>query len=581
MAFERPLTINEVVNDIHRKKYLLPSIQREFVWDTEQIETLFDSLLRGYPVGAFLLWYVNKENINKFKFYEFLRNYHERENTHNLEANINGEEDIIAILDGQQRLTSLYIGLKGTYAYKLPRKRVGNDSAYPTRNLYLNLLKPSEEIDMLYDFKFLTEKEALIRDEESFWFKVGDILNFSEQFEINDYIYQNELNTVEKEKARYANKTLFDLYKAIHVTPSINYYLERSQSLDKVLNIFIRVNSGGTQLSYSDLLLSIATAQWKQRDARKTITSFVDEINSTGDYFDFDKDLVLKTCLVLCDFNDIAFKVDNFDSDTMGKIETEWDEIAQAIRLAVQLVASYGFNHKTLTANYVIIPISYYLYKKGNPHNFVESYKYIQERKDIHRFTIVALLKRIFGGQPDNVLKPIREIIKNNLNTFPYVLVKQNLKVTNKTLKFTEEEVENLLWTKYGNRYAFPILSLLYPNLDYKNNFHQDHIFPKSILKSRTKLKREGVSQDTIEYAVENYDYVGNLQLIEGIPNLEKSDKKFDEWLNIICLNDKERDMYREKHLIPNVDLSLVNFEDFMAKREKLIREKLTRILIN
>ncbi|MDR7074727.1 DUF262 domain-containing protein [Fictibacillus barbaricus] len=581
MAFQTALTITEVVNDIHRKKYLLPSIQREFVWDTEQIERLFDSLLTGYPVGAFLFWHVNKENISKFKFYEFLRNYHERDNIHNTEANVSGEEDINAILDGQQRLTSLYIGLKGTYAYRLPRRWVENDSAYPTRHLYLNLLTPSDEIDMTYDFRFLTNKEALKRDDNSYWFKVGDILNFSEQYEINDYIYRNELNLVQQEKARYANKTLFELYKAIHVTPCINYYLERSQSLDKVLNIFIRVNSGGTQLSYSDLLLSIATAQWKQKDARKTITSFVDEINEIGDYFDFDKDLVLKTCLVLCDFNDIAFKVDNFDSVTMNIIEDKWDEIAQAIRLSVQLVASYGFNYKSLTANYVIIPIAYYLYKNGNPHNFVESYKYIQDRKNIQKFTIAAILKRIFGGQPDNVLKPIREIIKNNLTNFPYVLLKENLKVTNKTLKFTEEEVENLLWTKYGNRYAFSVLSLLYPNLDYKNNFHQDHIFPKSLLKSRAKLKREGISQKTIDYAVENYDYVGNLQLIEGIPNLEKSNKKFDEWLNIICISDQEKATYREKHFIPDINLSLDNFEDFMVEREKTIREKLLKILIN
>ncbi|WP_088044506.1 DUF262 domain-containing protein [Bacillus sp. EAC] len=580
MAFERPLTIKEVVNDIHRKKYLLPAIQREFVWDTEQIETLFDSLMRGYPVGAFLFWFVNKENINKFKFYEFLRDYHERDNTHNVEANISGEEDIIAILDGQQRLTSLYVGLKGSYAYKLPRMRVENDLAYPNRQLYLNLLSESEDYDMTYDFKFLTEPEASKRSEDSFWFKIGDILRFKETYEINDFIYENELNLVDKEKAKFANKTLFKLHNAIHDTLCINYYLEKSQELDKVLNIFIRVNSGGTPLSYSDLLLSIATAQWEQRDARKTITSFVDELNNIGDGFDFNKDLILKTCLVLCDFNDIAFKVDNFDSSTMDRIEHEWENISQAIRLAVQLVSSFGYNYKTLTANYVIIPIAYYLYKKSNPHNYVESYKYINERREIKRFITIALLKRIFGGQPDNVLKPIREIIKNNLDSFPFRILKHDLKVTNKTLRFSEEEVEDLLWTKYGNRYTFSVISLLYPHIDYKNTFHQDHIFPKSLLKSRSKLKKEGVIQDSIDYSIENYDYLGNLQLIEGVPNLEKSNKKFDEWLDVICLNDQDREAYMEKHMIPDVTLDLGNFEEFMKERECLIREKLLDILV-
>jgi uncharacterized protein with ParB-like and HNH nuclease domain len=580
MAFERPLTIKEVVTDIHRKKYLLPSIQREFVWKTDQIETLFDSLLRGYPVGAFLFWYVEKENINKFKFYEFLREFHERDNTHNTEANISGEEDILAILDGQQRLTSLYIGLKGSYAYKLPRKRVDNDAAYPKRELYLNLLKKSEEYDMVYDFQFLSEEDLKNAGDDDFWFKVGDILNLTESFEINDYIYENELNLVEKDKAKFANRTLHRLHKAIHETACINYYQEKSQELDKVLNIFIRVNSGGTQLSYSDLLLSIATAQWKVRDARKTITSFVDEINNVGDGFDFNKDLVLKTCLVLCDFSDIAFKVDNFDSNAMSKIEEEWNDISESIKLAVQLMANFGFNSKTLTANYVIIPIAYYLYKKGNPHNFVETYRFISEREYMKKFTTIALLKRVFGGQPDNVLKPLREIIKNNLEEFPYQKIKQDLRVTNKSLKFTEEEIEDLLWMKYGNRYAFSVLSLLYPNLDYKNNFHQDHIFPRSLLKSRSKLRKAGLSEKTINYCMENHDYIGNLQLIEGVPNQEKSNKRFKEWLELICPNENEKKEYRKRHFIPEVDLDLDNFQEFMEQREIDIREKLNKVLL-
>ncbi|GAY77963.1 hypothetical protein NBRC111894_3517 [Sporolactobacillus inulinus] len=313
---------------------------------------------------------LRKENIGKFKFYEFLREYHERDRIHNPEANISGEEDIVAILDGQQRLTSLYLALKGTYAYKMPWKRKNSGSAYPERTLYLNLLSSSEEYDMVYDFKFLTQEAADKRDDDHFWFRVGFILDFNEPNEINDFIYDHELNLVEKEKAKFASRALFRLHKAIHDTPCINYYLEKSQELDKVLNIFIRVNSGGEPLSYSDLLLSIATAQWSKRDARKTITTFIDELNNIGDGFNLNKDIVLKTCLVLCDFNDIAFKVDNFDSEAMSKIESCWEDIEQAIRLAVELVASFGFNEKTLTANYVIIPIAYYLFKKGKPAKF-------------------------------------------------------------------------------------------------------------------------------------------------------------------------------------------------------------------
>ena len=98
----------------------------------------------------------------------------------------------------------------------------------------------------------------------------------------------------------------------------MNFFLEKSEELDKVLQIFIRINQGGTKLSYSDLLLSIATAQWKKLDASKVIHEFVDKINDIGKGFNFNKDFVLKSCLVLADIKDIKFKVDNFSSENMS-----------------------------------------------------------------------------------------------------------------------------------------------------------------------------------------------------------------------------------------------------------------------
>src|SRR5262245_8956686 len=112
--YQTPLTIADIVQDIHSQKYLLPSIQREFVWDTTQIERLFDSLMREYPISTFLFWEVRKEKSTGFQFYEFLRQYHERDHRHNQKADVSGNDHFRAVLDGQQRLTALYIGLKGS-----------------------------------------------------------------------------------------------------------------------------------------------------------------------------------------------------------------------------------------------------------------------------------------------------------------------------------------------------------------------------------------------------------------------------------------------------------------------------------
>jgi len=578
MSFKTPITIKEAISNIYSTKYLLPAIQRELVWDVERIERLFDSLMRGYPIGSFLFWKVEKDKKDDYQFYEFIRKYHERESRHNPKANLAGEGDITAILDGQQRLTSLYIGLKGTYASKLLYRRRNDSSAFPERELYLNLLSESESDDKKYDFRLLTKQESAYRDDKTYWFKVGEILEFDEDdpVQLNEYLIENELNT-----CKFAGSCLFKLHRVIHKDPLINYFEEDAQDIEKVLNIFIRINSGGMILSYSDMLLSIATSQWVEKDAREEIINFVDEINEMGDGFDFDKDFVLKSSLVLCDFPDIAFKVKNFKKDRMLKIEKKWDYISDALRLAVLLIASFGFNYRTLVSNYAVIPIAYYLLRKGIPSNFVQSSNYEDDRRTIKRWLIIALLKQIFGGQPDNVLRPIRSVIQDNTGKFPLEEIKDNLKGTPKSIKVDEEEIKNLLSLKYGQRYTFLVLSLLYPTLDYRNQFHQDHIFPKSFFSSSKKLTNKGIAQESHEFYLENYNYIGNIQLLEGIPNQEKLNMDFKKWFEKANPDDQSKRENRARHYIPDMGLSFGNFEEFFNKREELILKKLKEILID
>ncbi|SHI07472.1 DUF262 domain-containing protein [Clostridium grantii] len=583
MAFQTPLTISEVITNIDSKKYLLPSIQREFVWSTNQITKLFDSLMRDYPINAFLFWKVSKENINEFRFYEFLRDYHQRKKRHNEKANLNGSEDIIAILDGQQRLTSLYIGLKGSYAYKLSYKRWDNDQAYPVRKLYLNLLTASEDPENEYEFEFLTESEAENKEDdlEHHWFPVGKILDLKEQSEVNEYLIENDLSSnQDKAKAKFANRALFKLHSVIHTTAIISYYLEQSKELDKVLNIFIRVNSGGTTLNYSDLLLSFATAQWDKRDAREEINQFVDEINEIGRGFNVNKDFVLKACLVLSDFSDISFKVDNFNKSNMLKIQADWDDITKAIRDAMRLIASFGFSRENITSNNLIIPIAYYLKHIGLPDNFEISSSKINDRAKIKKWFTLSLLKRVFSFMPDGVLKPVRDIIiKNDTGEFPLEQIIQHFKGGNRNLAFTSDEINNLMYSKYGQGNTLVIMSILYPWADLRNNFHIDHIFAKSGFTKR-KLEKRGVPSESIGLYLENYNYIGNLQLLESIPNIEKSNMDFDKWIDE-TIPAGAVDEYKTKHYIPkHMNLGIINFQQFLEEREKIIIDKLQQALL-
>lgn len=579
MSFQTPLTICEVINDIHSKKYLLPSIQREFVWSPEQIKMLFDSLMRNYPINSFLFWKVPKEKASDFKFYEFLRDYHQKDNRHNPKANISGSDDVMAVLDGQQRLTSLYIALKGTYAYKIRYKKWNNPLAYPKKKLYINLLDSPKVFSYEYEFAFLTDDEAKHEDENHHWFLVGKILDFKELSDVMDYLITSGLAAnQDKKKASYANKTLSKLHSVVHVNRIISYYLEQSDQLDKVLNIFIRVNSGGTKLSYSDLLLSFATAQWETRDAREEINEFVDEINKIGRGFNINKDMVLKASLILCDISDISFKVDNFNRTNMLKIEKEWDNITKAIRDALKLISSFGFSRENITSNNLIIPVAYYLKMIGLPNNFETSTSRIDDRKKIKLWFVSALLKRVFSFAPDGVLKPVRDIIKSKAaNGFPVDDIFVHFKGTNRDLQFTDDDINSLLYSKYGHGDTLVILSILYPWADLRHNFHVDHIYPKSSFTAK-KLKAKGVEEDKIADFIADYNYLGNLQLLEEIPNIEKKAMDFDTWLKDKIPSDELAD-YKNKHYIPNVGYDLNNFNVFLEEREKLLMGRLMREL--
>ena len=98
--------------------------QREFVWRPEQVCNLFDSVMQGYPFGEFMFWRVDAENSGQYRWYDFVREYHQRDDPHCPELGTVHGEPLTAVLDGQQRMTAFNIGLRGSMAIKLPYKVV-------------------------------------------------------------------------------------------------------------------------------------------------------------------------------------------------------------------------------------------------------------------------------------------------------------------------------------------------------------------------------------------------------------------------------------------------------------------------
>jgi uncharacterized protein with ParB-like and HNH nuclease domain len=581
MSYETAITIKDAINHIQKRNYALPSIQREFVWTTEQIETLFDSLMRDYPIGTFLFWQVDKNKIKDFQFYDFLNKYHGKTSRHNKKADLSFDDNIIALLDGQQRMTSLYLALCGSYSDKKKHARRNDMGSYQEKYLFLNLLKRSDDLEMEYDFRFLTKEESQ-SEKNSFMFQCSKILDFKKKDDVFDYLEEHDLHDTskyQKDTTKYARNTLAKYYDIIHKDGTISYYLEKSEELDKVLQIFIRINSGGTKLSYSDLLLSIATAQWKERDAREIIHEFVDEVNDIGDGFGFNKDIVLKSCLVLPGFSDVKFKVDNFTKNNMAQIEKCWDKISSSIRRAIQLVSSFGYNKENLLATNAIIPIAYYIYKNNFEDSILQSSSREDDRKAIREWLARVLLKGVFGGQPDSVYPVMRRLIDENLGKFPLSEIIERYRGDKKNILFSDDEIEGLLDLQYGKAKTYCTLTLLYPHLNHNSKFHQDHIHPQSFF-DKKKLREKGISEDNISMYILRMNELANLQLLEATQNIEKKDKNFTQWLNLKFPSEDERRLFLSHNYIAlDTDLSFDCFIEYMDARRTKLRAKLVSIL--
>lgn len=564
-------TIAAALEKIQTKSYVLPAIQREFVWKPEQIERLFDSLMQGYPFGTFLFWTVGQETSGKFKFYDFVLNYHQRDAAHCPELPKLHNQTVTAVLDGQQRLTALNIGLRGSLALKQPYKRMNNSLAFPKKTLHLNLLaspQPDED-GVVYKFRFLSE-DQIVRDDASLWFPVPDILGMKGGPPMLAWLTANK---VEGDALNVAYTNLDRLHQVVHNEPCIFYYEEASQDIERVLNIFIRLNSGGTVLSYSDLLLSIAVAQWKIIDARQEIHSLVDEINDVGAGFSLSQDFVLKAGLMLSDIASVGFKVENFTQANMQKLEKNWTEVRKALVSAAELAANFGLSWQTLRADSALLPIAYYLYMRGSPKNFVTAGKYSADREAIRSWLMRSLLKTsgIWGSGLDTLLTALRDVLKKNGDAeFPVEKIEKVMDQRGKSLAFSDIEIDDLLSVSYGDKRAFPLLTMLFPFVDLRNHFHVDHFFPISLFTAK-KLKKAGFSEDRVDELRTLANEISNLQLLEGHSNIEKKDKLPADWLTSQFANSKEQKHYCDKHVLGKIPLGIDGFEKFhLARRERL-----------
>lgn len=576
----RSESIGMAINRMNRQ-YFLPAIQREFVWKPDQIVELFDSIMRRYPISSFLFWELKPENRDKWQAYKFLENARHG-GTHNELASTAGIDTLTMVLDGQQRLTSLMIGLRGAYSMKRKYGRWDSADAWSKQRLHIDLLadphldSEGAETSIYYKFAFLEKTPPW--DSEHYWFPVSGILDFSEHQGFDAFLDERD-EELDSRKFTRADRKIFErnlkrLYEVIHVDEVIAYYTETDQDYDRVLDIFVRANEGGTKLSKSDLLLSMVTSKWDGMNARDEIFAFVDAVNTQLTRpNDFDKDFIMKSCLVLTDLP-VVYKVQNFNNANLELIRREWDAIKRAIKRGVDLVNSFGIDRDNLTSVNAIIPIIYFLLKNPSATLRGTSPFEVRNADCIRRWLIMTLLKGAFGRASDGLLAGIRSKIQTLPNPgadFPLDEINATIASTGLNMVFDEYAVEEVLSKTYGGKQTFLALSLLYDEAAWGTiSYHQDHIFAASLFKPKE------LSTNRLDW-FHHKDRLGNLCLLMSTENVGKQDMAVDDWL---ATRDSS---FLKRHLIPD-DKSLWTFErfpDFLTAREKLISARLRSIFLN
>lgn len=557
-------SIKEVVDELN-VRYFLPDIQREYVWlqkaDEKKIEQLFDSILRGYPISSFLFWKLPKEDIAKsneqdsdklnFQLYQFITNYDERK-PHNEKIRIEQirRDDLYIVLDGQQRLTSLCIGLKGTRTLKKKNAKINNPNAYEEKRLYLNL-KHQPNMDNPednYQFEFHAKKPE--NDKKHWWFKVGDILELKS---VINYTREHELSDEE-------SALLENLKNAFCTEKLISYFEETEKNLNKVLNIFIRVNSGGVKLDYSDLLMSILTASFSS-DIRERMNELVDALKDKG-FSNMGQDQVLKTCLLLIG-KDTTFELKNFNKKNIKEIEENWEKITVSIYNATKLLKTFGYAGY-LGSAYILSSLAYFY--------FLNSKMNENDKKQALKFIRNAQITSYFTPSTDTKLNNIANSMKDaqTFESFNHNLAKHQTC----PLKITNDAIEEMMCSSSHAR-VFPILQILYPNLNYKTTtFHIDHIYPKS------KFNEKNKKLDKDFYGLR--DYLFNLQLLEGQENIAKKDKDPEVWLKEEYKDNQQAiEEYKKRNYIdPTLKLEWENIKEFREKREEAIIKTLKEVLL-
>lgn len=504
MAY-KPRTLYAMINDINRELYL-PHIQRPFVWDEDQMRRLFDSLMRNYPIQTFLFWRT-KDAIKPRRFMDRIE---WDTNLSELYDRAKGEEGIekVFVLDGQQRLQTLYALFSGTIS--------GATRSGLPREAYIDITsgQTAGEDGLLYRIEFLENPAPLPK------IRLRDFLGRYSQKnaediadEINDQLNAPRTEKEDPERRMRERRVRSNVGQIVSLLRNeIHFWIEELDGVAsdfpyrKVLEIFVRVNSGGTKLDAADLMFAAMKEGWE--DIEENVEEVVMMLNNGK--LDFDKSVVLKAIFTALGYG-ATLNPDVFTSskgdEVLGAIQSNWSKIESAFNRLRDFITNdlQLYADKVVRSYNAFVPIADFFFHNEDitpgDYQLLIAYYYKSQ------------LFNWYGRQTDGVINALHGIVgRERTDGFPLSEVMDY---------FIGRGNEVMLKKGHllDSRLRFILLSLLYVqtfqsspfNVRFKGNEpHIDHIYPKS------RLYR------TLELSTEEVNHLGNYRYVGANENLRK-----------------------------------------------------------
>lgn len=522
--------IFDVVRSV-KNEFRLPSIQRSFVWEQQRICKLMDSIMNDYPIGSFLVWSPPTDLAVRTR--EFMDSY-------KIGMRLISEEKPIGrysylVLDGQQRLQSLYLSFFGHY-----------DGRY----LYFKLdSDPGKEADdMRYQFCFLSPTEA---SSDPHWVRPIEIV----ELDIKGKREFLKRFSTDSEEVRARVEENLDLFRQqFNMREKILFQeVEEGMDLNDVLEVFVRVNSGGIVLSKSDLVFS--TVVLKIPDMEEKFVALVDELNGNGE-FDFDTDFLIKASFVVFD-KGAKYDVKKLrDKEYIDRLRDGFDQFKAALISTMEFLRSDAKIHcqRFLKSYLALIPILDFIYHQ--PHQQIPE----GQAARLRQYLYMSFFMRFYSYGPDGKLDVIhRQLRENEPSKLPVIEIGRYMSErTGAKYVFTESMLTDLDL----------ILNIIHDGvaeIPQKRGWslERDHIFPDSV------LKEKGIPEEI-------RNSVGNLRLINKTRNILKRDELPDPNTEFFGSSNPE---LKSLFLRARTDLTADNFQSFAEKRRELIFSKVRAFL--